>query len=101
MRVEGQNGESYHGPECESEDGRGTGQGKQKQFGTDKGDMRATSLLCAKCGEPLTLLETKFSYLGHDFTHQVPRCPSCGLAYISEDLATGKIAEVETMLEDK
>jgi len=47
------------------------------------------------------MIETKFSYLGHEFTHPVPKCPICGFVYIPEELATGKISEVETMLEDK
>ncbi|MDR0875555.1 MAG: NAD(P)-binding protein [Clostridiales Family XIII bacterium] len=90
MRIEGQGaGESYHGPNSELRDGDKTEQGSE------------TRLICAKCREALLLLETKFTYLGHDFTHKVPRCPSCGLVYISEELATGKIAEVEAMLEDK
>jgi ribosomal protein S27AE len=61
----------------------------------------AANLTCARCGVPLEPAETKFVYLGHAFTHKVPRCPRCGYAYIAEDLAAGKIAEVETMLEDK
>lgn len=59
------------------------------------------NLICSRCAAPLERVETKFSYLGHTFSHPVPRCPVCGAVYISEALATGKIAEVETMLEDK
>jgi hypothetical protein len=31
----------------------------------------------------------------------LPSCPRCGLVLISEDLATGKMAEVESALDDK
>jgi hypothetical protein len=82
-------GESYHG------------QNSGSKAGVIAGQESETRLICAKCREPLLLLETKFSYLGHDFTHPVLRCPSCGIAYIPEELAAGKIAEVEAMLEDK
>jgi ribosomal protein S27AE len=58
-------------------------------------------LVCGKCGVPLVQGEAKFTYLGHTFTHSVPKCPRCGMAYISEELTRGRIAEVETMLEDK
>ena len=60
-----------------------------------------TRYVCAKTGSPLELRETKFSYLDHEFTHKVPWCPSNEMTFISEELATGKISEVETMLEDK
>jgi hypothetical protein len=46
-------------------------------------------------------MPTKLAYLNHEFTHELLRCPACGQVYIPEDLATGKISEVETMLEDK
>ena len=58
-------------------------------------------LICAKCAVPLVKGEAKFTYLEHDFTHTVPRCPQCGTIYISEELTRGRIAEVETELEDK
>ncbi|MDR1728158.1 MAG: hypothetical protein LBT74_09605 [Acidobacteriota bacterium] len=58
-------------------------------------------LVCAKCGVPLEKGATKFYYLNHELTHPVPRCPQCGQVYISEELTLGRIAEVETMLEDK
>ncbi|MDR3364392.1 MAG: hypothetical protein LBS91_05520 [Clostridiales Family XIII bacterium] len=67
----------------------------------DGNHIDETTLLCARCGVPLERVTTKFSYLGHEFTHPIPKCPLCGQAYIPEALATGKISEVETMLEDK
>jgi hypothetical protein len=41
------------------------------------------------------------SYLGNAFPVDLPRCPGCGQVYIAEDLALGKMAEVEKLLEDK
>ena len=58
-------------------------------------------MICARCNVPLEPIEARFSYLGHEFTHNVPKCPECGFVFIPEGLATGKISEVETMLEDK
>lgn len=60
-----------------------------------------TALVCARCAVKLESIETKFSYLGHTFSHAVPKCPVCGQIYLSEKLTQGKIAEVEAMLEDK
>lgn len=64
-------------------------------------EIDETRLICAKCDVPLELLETKFSYLGHEFKHKIRKCPVCGQIFIPESLAEGKISEVETLLEDK
>jgi ribosomal protein S27AE len=56
---------------------------------------------CAKCGEPLVVGPVTVEYLGSRFTTELPKCPTCGLVLISEDLALGKMAEVEQILEDK
>jgi len=58
-------------------------------------------LICARCNAQLEKIETKFDYLGHKFTQHAPKCPVCGMVYVPEELAAGRIAEVETMLEDK
>jgi hypothetical protein len=41
------------------------------------------------------------SYLGNSFPVDLPRCRKCGQVYVPEDLALGKMAEVEKLLEDK
>jgi hypothetical protein len=41
------------------------------------------------------------AYMGHRFTADLPHCPGCGRVLIAEHIATGKMAEVETILEDK
>jgi phage FluMu protein Com len=46
-------------------------------------------------------LEVEFSYLNRSFRHKVPRCPECGQVYIPEELAAGRMSEVEKNLEDK
>jgi uncharacterized protein (DUF2225 family) len=46
-------------------------------------------------------IRTKLAYLNHEFSHELLRCPVCGQVYIPEELANGRISEVETMLEDK
>ena len=43
----------------------------------------------------------QLSYMGNSFTLELPRCPTCGQILIPEDLATGRMAEVERILEDK
>lgn len=58
-------------------------------------------LICYKCQKELELKKTEFTYLGHTFFHEVPRCPQCGLVYISEELVKSRISEVEMQLEDK
>ncbi len=56
---------------------------------------------CAQCNEQLVKKKTVFSYLGHTVAHEVPVCPKCGKIFIPEELAEGKMAEVEGQLEDK
>jgi ribosomal protein S27AE len=58
-------------------------------------------LVCGKCGVPLVPMKTQFGYLGHTFHTEVPCCPKCGRVFIPEDLAKGRMMEVETSLEDK
>ena len=59
------------------------------------------TLKCARCGVELKVQQTTFSYMGRTFGHEVPVCPNCGKAFISRELAEGKMAEVEILLEDK
>jgi hypothetical protein len=41
------------------------------------------------------------TYLESSFPVELLRCPQCGLVYIPEDLAVGKMLQVEKTLEDK
>ena len=56
---------------------------------------------CTKCSLPLEMAKVAISYLGNEFPVDLLRCPGCGLVFIPEDLALGKMAEVEKLLEDK
>ena len=58
-------------------------------------------LKCAKCGVELVEKQVMFSYMRRTFGHNVPMCPNCGKPYISRELAEGRMAEVEVLLEDK
>ena len=62
---------------------------------------KPASLKCAKCTLELIPGPVKVSYLGNSFPVTLLRCPGCGLAFVPEDLATGKMAQVEQALEDK
>ncbi len=57
--------------------------------------------LCANCQVPLEVGKVTVSYLGSAFPVDLLRCPRCGLALVPEDLAMGRMAEVEKTLEDK
>jgi hypothetical protein len=56
---------------------------------------------CTKCSVPLQTGKVNIAYLGSAFPVDLLRCPKCGQVYIPEDLALGKMAEVEKLLEDK
>ncbi|MGE5628299.1 MAG: DVU_1557 family redox protein [Solirubrobacterales bacterium] len=56
---------------------------------------------CAKCGEELTLGKVNLTYLNGNFEVELLKCEKCGMVLITEELATGKMLEVEKSLEDK
>ncbi len=56
---------------------------------------------CTSCGKPLETIKVAFSYMKGTFEVPLPACPACGLVMIPEDLAMGKMAEAERILEDK
>ena len=57
--------------------------------------------ICDKCKKALQLSKVKVCYLGGNFEVELMKCPECGAVFISEDLALGKMLEVEKGLEDK
>ena len=57
--------------------------------------------LCADCGIPLQPGKVTVSYLNNAYPVELLRCPHCGLTWVPEELALGKMAEVEKILEDK
>lgn len=60
-----------------------------------------SKLKCMKCNEYLVPRKTQLNYLGHQIIHELPRCPVCGQVFMSEEIASGKMREVEMALEDK
>ncbi|MDF2654166.1 MAG: hypothetical protein K0R19_640 [Bacillota bacterium] len=60
-----------------------------------------SKLICDRCKVDMAESEVEFSYLNRSFRHKVPRCPKCGQVYIPEKLASGRMNEVEKMLEEK
>lgn len=56
---------------------------------------------CSACGAPLVKGKVMISYLGSGFPVDLLKCPTCGQVFIPEELALGKMLEVEKSLEDK
>lgn len=64
--------------------------------------MNTTTLwMCDKCQKALVSQKVKVRYLEGNFEVELLKCPTCNMVFISEDLALGKILEVEKSLEDK
>lgn len=59
------------------------------------------NIICNKCKISLTLGQVTLSYLGSDFPVELYKCSQCGLVFIPEELAKGKMDQVEKALEDK
>lgn len=60
-----------------------------------------TPWICDKCNKELELKQVKVRYLGGNFEVELMQCPECKMVIIDEDLALGKMLEVEKGLEDK
>jgi len=58
-------------------------------------------LICCKCNQALVMSKVTAMYLGSEFPVELWKCPGCGLIYVPESLATGKMLRVEQALEDK
>jgi len=56
---------------------------------------------CADCNEKLVLKPVELSYLDSLFNVELPVCPKCNTVLIPENLAMGKMFQVEQLLEDK
>jgi hypothetical protein len=57
--------------------------------------------LCVRCNLPLEQGQVTVAYLGNAYPVDLFKCKKCGLVLVTEDLALGKMAEVEKALEDK
>ncbi len=64
-------------------------------------EISGTGWMCTKCNVPLEQMPVDIAYLQSNFQVELPRCPTCGFTYIPEELALGKMLEVEKILEDK
>jgi hypothetical protein len=58
-------------------------------------------LVCNKCQQEMVMAAVEVFYLGAKFEIELMKCPSCGLVYVPDSLATGRMAQVELSLEDK
>lgn len=56
---------------------------------------------CMKCEADLEPGKVGVFYLGSTFPVDLLRCPRCGVVYIPEAMALGKMADVEKLLKDK
>jgi hypothetical protein len=57
--------------------------------------------ICSPCGEALQPGMVDLHYMGNVFKVELPVCTKCSAVLISEDLALGRMLEVEQLLEDK
>ncbi|HWQ77607.1 MAG TPA: hypothetical protein VN381_02265 [Anaerovoracaceae bacterium] len=64
-------------------------------------NAQAVPWICDQCREKLVLSKVKASYLSGNFEVELLKCPKCNHVFIGEDLALGKMLEVEKGLEDK
>jgi hypothetical protein len=58
-------------------------------------------LSCAKCDVQMVLGKVTVAYLGSEFPVDLLKCPVCGMVFVPEELALGKMLQVEQALEDK
>jgi hypothetical protein len=65
------------------------------------GSGPAEAWICACCGQPLATVKVAFTYMKGNFEVELPACAGCGLVLVSEELAMGKMAQAERILEDK
>jgi uncharacterized Zn finger protein len=61
----------------------------------------ATGWSCSACGGELEVMKVGFTYMKGNFEVDLPACRNCGQVLVSEELATGKMADAERILEDK
>jgi ribosomal protein S27AE len=56
---------------------------------------------CGRCGIPLEIGTVKVAYLDTEQPVDLARCPRCGSVMVPEELALGRMVQVEQLLEDK
>ena len=60
-----------------------------------------TGWSCTACGRELEIVKVGFTYMKGNFEIDLPACGNCDLVLVSEELAIGKMADAERILEDK
>ena len=68
---------------------------------TEEERTGGTAWICGKCNVPLEVSRVQVAYLGSVFYIDLPKCPECGAVVVIEEVAAGKMAEAEQLLEDK
>ena len=68
---------------------------------TNLGIGENTEWKCLLCDALLKLDKVRIDYMNGSFTVELPCCPQCGMALVPEEIALGKMLEVEKLLEDK
>lgn len=63
--------------------------------------VKETLWMCDKCQKALVAEKVKVRYLEGNFEVELLKCPTCKMVFISDELAMGKMLEVEKGLEDK
>lgn len=58
-------------------------------------------VVCCKCDQTFVKAKVTAKYLESEFPIELWKCPGCGVVYVPESLATGKMLRVEQALEDK
>ncbi len=56
---------------------------------------------CGKCGADLEPTKVEVGYMEANTPWSCPRAPNAALCFVPEELALGKMVEVEKILEDK
>jgi Zn-finger nucleic acid-binding protein len=57
--------------------------------------------ICLRCGVALQPGMVDLHYMDNVFKVELPICPKCSAVLIDEELALGRMLEVEQLLEDK
>ncbi len=57
--------------------------------------------MCNRCGVAVEVQTVRLQYRRTIFALHLPTCPQCGMILIDEELAVGKMAEAEQIIEDK
>jgi len=68
---------------------------------SERDGIAETLWRCGRCGTALVMRSVTVKYLAASFPVELPSCPTCRMTLVSEELARGRMAEVERIMEDK